>query len=354
MRLTHCIGVGALALLLGGPAGADQKDSFAPYTATVVQTTVDVRSGPGEKMYATNRLGKGSKVTVVGKREGGWLAIEPPEGSFSWVNARFLQPSEDRRHAIVVTRDGAQVPILVGSRLVEDPPTVRGGELKPGTILWTSWQKMSTDEGYLVQVVPPPSEVRYIRAEAVSETDTVAGSPSPTARTSPAPTGADPRWQQAEQAGQAGQKAEAARLYRELGNDLSRTNREQADKAFRLADAQGPRPEAQLASQTRIATAPGAGPASPLPGLPPGWSATPSGWVVSPPGRLTRADHRIDDQETYLLLNSQGIPVVYATARPGYTLNNYLDRNLELRGVRQWRDDLRTYHLTVMEVRMVP
>jgi len=310
MRLTHCIGVGALALLLGGRAGADEKDSFAPYTATVVQTSADVRSGPGEKMYATNRLGKGSKVTVVGKREGGWLAIEPPEGSFSWVNARFLQPSEDRRHAIVVTRDGAQVPILVGSRLVEGPPTVRGGELKPGTILWTSWQKMSTDEGYLVQVVPPPSEVRYIRAEAVSVTpDTVAvggagaPSPAPTAGTSPAPAGPDPRW--------------------------------------------------QLASQTRTSTAPGAGP-SPLPGLPPGWSTTPSGWVVSPPGRLTRADHRIDDQETYLLLNSQGIPLVHATARPGYTLNNYLDRNLELRGVRQWRDDLRTYHLTVMEVRMLP
>ncbi|MBI1913754.1 MAG: hypothetical protein HYS12_03225, partial [Planctomycetes bacterium] len=51
---------------------------------------------------------------------------------------------------------------------------------------------------------------------------------------------------------------------------------------------------------------------------------------------------------------SQGIPIVYATARPGYTLRNYLDRNLELRGVRQWRDDLRAFHLTVMEVRMVP
>ena len=352
MSLRHCIGVGALALLLGGPAGADEEDSFAPYTATVVQTTADVLSGPGEKMYATNRLGKGSKVTVVGKREGGWLAIEPPEGSFSWVNARFLQPSEDRRHAIVVSRAGAPVPILIGSRLVEDPPTVRGSELKPGTILWTSWQKMSTDEGYLVQVVPPPSEVRYIRADAVSTTPDAAavagaGSSSPAAGTS-----TDPRWQQAEQAQQAGRQAEAARLYRELGNDLLRTDREQADKAFRLANAQGPRPEGQLASQTR--PAPGTGPASPLPGLPPGWSTTASGWVVSPPGRLTRADHRIDDQETYLLLNSQGIPIVYATARLGYTLNNYLDRNLELRGIRQWRDDLRTYHLTVMEVRMLP
>ena len=95
-------------------------------------------------------------------------------------------------------------------------------------------------------------------------------------------------------------------------------------------------------------------PASPLPALPPGWSTTAAGLLVSPPGRLTLADHRLDDQEGYLLLNSQGIPIVYATARPGYTLRNYLDKNLELRGVRQWRDDLRAFHMTVMEVRMVP
>src|SRR5262249_56988267 len=95
-------------------------------------------------------------------------------------------------------------------------------------------------------------------------------------------------------------------------------------------------------------------PTSPLPVLSPGWSTTAAGWLVSPPGRLTIADHRIDDQEGYLLLNSQGIPIVYATARPGYTLHSYLDRNLELRGVRQWRDDLRAFHMTVMEVRLIP
>ena len=53
-------------------------------------------------------------------------------------------------------------------------------------------------------------------------------------------------------------------------------------------------------------------------------------------------------------MDSQGLPVVYATARPGYSLEKYVNQNLELRGVRQWRDDLRAYHVTVMEVRLVP
>ena len=60
MRRTRCMSVGVLTLLLGGPALADEKD-FVPYTATVVQTTADVRCGPGERMYVTNRLGRVSE-----------------------------------------------------------------------------------------------------------------------------------------------------------------------------------------------------------------------------------------------------------------------------------------------------
>src|SRR5207248_11130861 len=127
MRRTRCMSVGVLVLLLGGPAIADEKD-FAPYTATVVQTTADVRSGPSEKMYVTNRLARGDKVNVVGQRDGGWLVIEPPEGSFSWINERFLQRSQDPRIAIVVRPDGvrAPIPVLVGGPSVEGKPTVRG------------------------------------------------------------------------------------------------------------------------------------------------------------------------------------------------------------------------------------
>src|SRR5207245_9435499 len=141
MMRTRCICVGALALLLAGPAGADEAP-FVRYTATVVQTTAEVRSGPGEKMYVTNRLGQGDKVTVVGTRDGGWLAIEPPVGSFSWINERFLKHLQEPRIAYVDTRADVPAPVLVGSLYVEGKPTVRGTEVKAGTILWTTWEKM--------------------------------------------------------------------------------------------------------------------------------------------------------------------------------------------------------------------
>src|SRR5262249_13129417 len=172
--------------------------------------------------------------------------------------------------------------------------------------------KMTTDEGDLVEVVPPPSELRYIRAEAVSTM------PVTTASAASAPAGAAPRWQPA-----------AGTPQRQPGPAPAPQSRH-------------PRPGAAQPT------------AAPLPLLSRGWSTPAGGWLVSPPGRLTLADHRIDDQEGFLLLNSQGIPIVYATARPGYTLRSYLDRNLELRGVRQWRDDLRAFHMTVMEVRLIP
>src|SRR5206468_3279770 len=140
----------ALALLLGGPALADEKD-FVSYTATVVQATADVHSGPSEKMYVTNRLSQGNKVNVVGQRDGGWLAIEPPEGSFSWVSERFLQRSQDPRHAVVVTPDGTRAPVLVGSPFVTGKPTVRGTEVRAGTLVWTKWEKMLSEDGDLVK-----------------------------------------------------------------------------------------------------------------------------------------------------------------------------------------------------------
>jgi hypothetical protein len=310
MKLARCISAGALALLLSGPAGADDK-AFLRYPATVVQTTAEVRSGPSEKMGVTNRLGRGDKVIVVGTRDGGWLAIEPPEGSFSWINERYLKHLQEPRIAYVETSADVPAPVLVGSLYVEGKPTVRGTEVKAGTILWTTWEKMPSDEGNLIKIAPPPpSEVRYIRSEAVST--------MPITTVSAAPGSAAPAWQPANPS---------------------------------------PEPRPGLAAASPSGTAAPAGtaqPASPLPALSPGWSTTATGWLVSPPGRLTLADHRIDDQEGYLLLNSQGIPLVYATARSGYTLRTYLDKNLELRGVRQWREDLRAYHMTVMEVRMVP
>src|SRR5262245_52739686 len=99
-----------LGLLLISQASAAE----ALYTARVVAPETLVRAKPSQApdVYATNRLSQGAVVEVVGDRDlpEGWYAIKPPAGSFSWVNARFLQ----RLNAstwYVVTDPELQIPV---------------------------------------------------------------------------------------------------------------------------------------------------------------------------------------------------------------------------------------------------
>lgn len=69
------------------PAESDAKHVFQ---GEVNANAVQVRSRPSEDAYATMKLKKGDRVTVVGIH-GPWLKIEPPEGSFAYVAKSFIE-----------------------------------------------------------------------------------------------------------------------------------------------------------------------------------------------------------------------------------------------------------------------
>jgi hypothetical protein len=71
----------------------------------------------------------------------------------------------------------------------------------------------------------------------------------------------------------------------------------------------------------------------------------------SGPGRLKRVGQTLDASPLYILENSRGVPILYATAQPGYSLDVYVNRNVELIGPRQLRPDLRAYHMVVRQVK---
>src|SRR5262245_7338497 len=77
---------------------ADAQPAASP--ATVTATEVKVRSGPGDRFYATSKLKQGDPIEVVPlppeRQQPGWLAIKPPKGSFSWVSARFVKKINDQ------------------------------------------------------------------------------------------------------------------------------------------------------------------------------------------------------------------------------------------------------------------
>jgi uncharacterized protein YraI len=84
-----------------------------PYKAYVTTDGVDVRSGPGENYYATDKLRAGQEVEVYRHDPSGWYAIRPPVGSFSWVSARQLQL---RAGGLAIVSE-PQTASCVGSRL---------------------------------------------------------------------------------------------------------------------------------------------------------------------------------------------------------------------------------------------
>jgi hypothetical protein len=381
------------------PAGHGQ--STHPETV-ITAADAEVRSGPSMKFYPTTRLRQGDAVRVVEEKEGGWLAIEPPRGSFSWINARLIE-----QHGQLATVLAPEAVLLAGSELSNQEPDVQSTKLQRGAVVvLLSNRPAYNKDGSWLPIQCAPREVRYVPAGAVrsmAPVQSVSSAPppaaaAPTALTPPAAaTGVNPLWAQAEQAESAGNYTDAIRLYDELGrqsansdHDLSMRcfNRSQYLRQNYLGRPPGGYATAQPAGQAYSPpytppTAPAA-PAAAAPAAPrvtsqytytpdqpqrpaaPAPAATPAPAPVSyynprPPqpvypsaqwsgaGQLRRTPLTVDNKPTYCL-ESQGLPRLYVTAQPGVNLDLYLNRQVMLYGPMVYRGDVKTNYMTVSQV----
>ena len=142
-----------------------------PYEGIVnVERSLQVRSGPSENHYRTGILKRGDRVKVVGQPADGWLAIEPPPDSFSWISGQYIRevsPTEgeaasDKVNVRVGTpineelRDTVQVQLARGDRVrILDRKTSGQG------VLAKVWYKVAS----------PPGEVRYVKSEFIQAAD---------------------------------------------------------------------------------------------------------------------------------------------------------------------------------------
>jgi hypothetical protein len=229
----------ACLLATGIPAPAQN----VLYTAVVSAQEAEVRCRPGldPKLYPTNRLFHGESVQVLEVREDGWLAIKPPRSSFSWINLRFLVKLAPLQWSV---ENDVPVPVFYGSELINAQPTVESVRVTRGTIVVSVGEPQVTGEvlqsgldGKWLPIEPPPTERRYIRADAVERVpfvQTASSKPSSTPYATPAPPLAspataspygtatpsggsvDPLWFQAQRAEQEGKIEEAEQLYTQL------------------------------------------------------------------------------------------------------------------------------------------
>lgn len=144
----------------------------APGEAWVAADALTVLAEPDDAAFATGRLKRGDRVVIRREDAFGWLAIEPPEGAFSWIERDAVEMAGDDRARVVAAaaavRPGSETARLPGGtwtvvrrgttvRLLDRPPLVLR---RPdgGRRVWYA-------------IAPTRDEVRYVRAEGVESVD---------------------------------------------------------------------------------------------------------------------------------------------------------------------------------------
>lgn len=384
MRVAHVLW--GMALLL--TATLPLRGQPPPYQATVRAPEAEVRSGPSfdPQMYVTNRLPSGSVVEVVRELEDGWLAIKPPQGSFSWVNLRHLQRNGNSVYWTVDVPTDTRAEVLIGSPFKPGKPTVVGDRLARGTQVIALGEAREEADGAWLPIRPPDREIRYIRKEQVARmaaagpasTAAYAGNPaiSPGAAKSPLapPRGStpppapplpaadlDPDVRAAQQLEEAGRWDEASRACALLAQKYARSDPDRANQYLNHAEwLRRGRPAADPVAADRlrpVASAPSGQGVTP-PVVAPAPAAPRPGNVQSVqssgPGRLRRAGRLIDARRAYYLESAQARVVTYVSEAPGVNLEPYVDRNVELLGRFEPRGDVRPQFMTVVRVIPLP
>jgi hypothetical protein len=348
--------VGTLAWTRLAPAQAPSPSPLiAGDVKDITADDVEVRSGPSPTFYATSKLRRGDKVQLVktDKSAPGWLAIKPPDGSQSWVEARFVTVQQNPSYGVIKSN-----PDLIGIRPAsllkgqQEQLGVESAKIEPGTQVTilgkAEWDEKSTTTWYPIQ--PPERDVRYIPETAVARPSAVqqTGAQAPSGFV--AQPGGPPLLSQADK-----QLDQAKELYRMAAqsNDpnesgpaklkldtLSRmpSSVGQPGNPFNTMQSPGTAPKVTLGTATNGSTA-----------LYQTTSQTTAAAQWTAWGMLKKTTMQKDGQTVFRLEDAHGAPLGYAMAAPGYTLETYVGQMCCLYGPVAYRsDDVLRGHITIV------
>jgi hypothetical protein len=315
MRIFSLLGAVGAVMIGAVPVHAQTY----PADLTIIAPEVEVRSGPTDKFYPTSKLRAGDRVTVIRQdaSQRDWLAIKPPPGSFSWIKADFVDQTP--QFAIVKSKD--PVPVKPGSSLSNEAP-VNQAMVSQGTMLTIAGPPRTAADGTWIMVQPPPTEVRFIPASAVRQA--VAGAPPAVASPAATTTG----------------------TLASLSKGNMPGNPTTMNSGASYAGGQGWVP-ANAPGNSNYSPGALGSPSQATPNCnPPQWSVY---------GQLRRTAFQKDGQPMFVLENNQGQPLLYVTARPGFTLTPYIGKTLSMYGPISYHSDgaLRRYYMTATSVYVV-
>lgn len=132
----------------------------------VVGTVLNVRSGPGIAYGVLTKVLRGTRLTILGERDG-WLKVEMPENDYSWVSAQFVEKGS--AGVGTVTGDGVNV------RVEPDTSAEVLGQLNRGYQV----RIVEEREGW-VRIKPLPGAIGWVSADFVKELPAEAAPAGPT------------------------------------------------------------------------------------------------------------------------------------------------------------------------------
>jgi uncharacterized protein YraI len=142
------------------PLAALAEQTF-PYKAYVNTADVYIRSGPGEDYYPTDKLKIGQELEIYRHDPGGWFAIRPPEGNYSWVAARYLDRLQNRLAKVNADRVAARV----GSRFSDARDVIQVRLQKGEMVEILQTRNESDGQGQSAtwcKIAPPSGEFRWV------------------------------------------------------------------------------------------------------------------------------------------------------------------------------------------------
>ncbi|WP_020473240.1 SH3 domain-containing protein [Zavarzinella formosa] len=376
-----------LVLWFVATAGVVMAAPDSRRVAVVETDGVELRSGHAMSFASVGQLRKGDKVIVFREEETGFLAIQPPPGTISWIRQIHLgkvEPNETGKSNVTVLVEGAEV--MAGNDKGDAPLTRVTTRLPKGTLVEVTGKPVRVEGASWYPVTPPEGDLRWVPKSAVRSQEmsplaspapyyqpdppafTVSGSEGSKATTEGGVTkpavGTLPKaltdhklWSQASQAERSGDHATAKSLYARIYQDLWDQKAERdaivivynrftrCDEILKKGDPAAPR-----RSESRM----GIPVSNPVPEDRPRPAAAPQPQQGKGTGYLQELQKVfVDGQQVYSFQDDKGNVTHYATGVEGMNLRGYVGKRVMVFGEVVSRPELYRPHIAVDRVEVV-
>jgi hypothetical protein len=387
------LSLGISVLLAASPSAEDGRSA-----ARVKAASLDVFDEPDLSAYSTGQLKSGTRVVVRRELSGGWVAIDPPPESFSWVDRGTIQEIGDNRArlstATAVVRSGRAGARIPGTPLLR----LRRGALVTLLDLEPITLRQANGRRTWVAIEPPPGELHYVRADGLARPSSRNDAETPDANTEDLP---DPTPRVARLAahrsillpalsesfssvgppidsrGLAAEDRTGLRTVEERHRAILRQPidrwqldsvqaayqsllERQSDKTLRagiqarIAQAQGQQSLGDAARALNDTLAKSRGIDSELAQLQahklanPGKPAAPQPYDAE--GLMQRSSKEVDGERVYALIGPEGDPIAYLKLPPGLSAAPFLSCKVGARGVVRYDESLRARLIEIQDL----